>query len=104
MSSPCRKRKDKLKSKLRYHYGRAIQYEVPAEKITVGQWNEKLRQHDHRCVYCQKSPTKRQRRLTFDHAIPLAKGGTHTIENLVPACLKCNLSKGAKLLENWNGP
>lgn len=32
----------------------------------------------------------------IDHFIPLADGGTHTLENLVPACEFHNTSKGAK--------
>lgn len=29
----------------------------------------------------------------MDHAIPLAKGGTHTVENMVNSCRRCNLLK-----------
>lgn len=37
--------------------------------------------------------------LHFDHVIPLAKGGPHSMANIRPAHAKCNLRKGAKLLE-----
>lgn len=33
---------------------------------------------------------------TADHVIPLARGGSHDITNLVPACLPCNSSRGGK--------
>lgn len=33
---------------------------------------------------------------TVDHVIPRAKGGSDDLENLVLACHKCNLDKGAK--------
>lgn len=36
--------------------------------------------------------------LHMDHVIPLVRGGSHTVENLRPAHAKCNLRKGAKLL------
>lgn len=36
---------------------------------------------------------------TVDHVLPLAKGGAHSYANCKPAHLKCNLIKGAKLLE-----
>lgn len=47
------------------------------------------------CVYCG-SPYEHA-----DHVIPLSRGGAHSRDNLVPACAACNLSKGAKLLEEW---
>lgn len=36
--------------------------------------------------------------LDFDHVIPLARGGTHTQDNIRPSHSRCNRSKGAKLL------
>lgn len=38
-----------------------------------------------------------------DHLIPLARGGSDAPENIVVACPKCNLSKGTKLPQEWNG-
>ena len=37
----------------------------------------------------------------IDHIIPVSKGGTNDRENLVYCCAFCNMSKGAKLLEDW---
>ena len=34
----------------------------------------------------------------LDHVDPLYWGGPHTAENLVPACLRCNRSKGPRRL------
>ena len=48
------------------------------------------------CAYCGKIHN-----LTIDHYIPLSKGGQHAISNIVPACLSCNCSKGAKKAEEW---
>jgi len=42
-----------------------------------------------RCAYCGEKPKK----LTIDHVIPLSKRGSHTPENLVPACWPCNYMK-----------
>lgn len=49
------------------------------------------------CYYCGATTEP----FHVDHRVPIAKGGTDEIDNLVPACLRCNLSKGAKLLEEW---
>ena len=35
-------------------------------------------------------------RVTIDHRLPLANGGTHTWSNLQTAHLSCNASKGAR--------
>lgn len=37
----------------------------------------------------------------LDHEEPLARGGPHTPENLFPACRPCNLSKGARTVDEW---
>ena len=37
-------------------------------------------------------------RPELDHVHPLYWNGPHTADNLVPACLSCNRSKGAKML------
>lgn len=34
---------------------------------------------------------------TVDHKVPRARGGAHHWDNVATACLRCNLSKGAKL-------
>ena len=38
---------------------------------------------------------------TIDHVIPIARGGAHSIDNVVPACGFCNCSKGNKPLLIW---
>lgn len=49
------------------------------------------------CFYCGESKP----RMTFDHIIPIVKGGNHSIGNLLPACTPCNSSKNDKLLIEW---
>src|SRR5699024_3539461 len=36
---------------------------------------------------------------SLDHIIPLSKGGDHSLENCAMTHLKCNLEKGAKILD-----
>ncbi|MGC4745818.1 HNH endonuclease [Micromonospora sp. DT201] len=61
------------------------------------EWQELLRQYDHRCVYCGI----RSDRLEKDHVIPLTRGGRHAISNILPACKGCNISKYDHLLVEW---
>lgn len=50
-----------------------------------------------RCQYCgRRFPTSE---LSLDHVVPLSRGGPSTWENVVCACLPCNVRKGNKLLE-----
>jgi len=67
--------------------------------LTAAQWREILDRYDHRCAYCGERSDK----LTMDHVVPISRGGEHTASNIVPACMSCNSSKGAKNLEEWLG-
>ncbi len=56
---------------------------------TIEEWRERVLQFGNRCAYCGK----KSKRLTPDHYIPLSKGGTNFIDNIIPSCLKCNQTK-----------
>jgi 5-methylcytosine-specific restriction endonuclease McrA len=47
------------------------------------------------CAYCSKSAS------TFDHIVAVANGGRTEPGNIVPACVHCNSSKGARPLFPW---
>ena len=50
-----------------------------------------------RCVYCgERKPTGE---LTFDHVMPRSRGGRTEWENIVTACVTCNLKKGSRTPE-----
>jgi 5-methylcytosine-specific restriction endonuclease McrA len=57
--------------------------------LTAEEWNSIKGRYKNRCVYCGEKKS-----LTMDHIIPLSKGGTHTKDNVVPACVSCNSIKG----------
>lgn len=38
----------------------------------------------------------------IDHVIPLLRGGTNTLENIVLCCPTCNRSKGTKISHEWD--
>lgn len=51
------------------------------------------------CYWCG-AITKRQERHV-DHIVALARGGSHSIENLCCSCATCNFSKGSKPQEEF---
>jgi 5-methylcytosine-specific restriction endonuclease McrA len=55
-----------------------------------------------RCQYCGKKFAPAE--LTLDHITPRAQGGPSTAENLVTACLSCNLRKGNRTPEEARMP
>lgn len=68
-------------------------------KISLEEWRMLIELFDWKCAYCgilDDDPT-------IDHIIPLVKGGTGRIDNIVPACRKCNGSKGARDLSVFLG-
>lgn len=67
---------------------------ISSEKIIFDDWQKLITKHNNSCAYCGTS----DRKLTMDHVVPLSRGGLHSIENLLPACLSCNVSKGNRLL------
>ncbi len=50
------------------------------------------------CAYCGATD-----QIEIEHVIPYSKGGKTEPDNLVPACLPCNRSKGAKTPDEWMG-
>jgi len=50
-----------------------------------------------KCYYCEcVLDFKSSGEVHLDHYVPLSKGGTHTIGNVVWSCVNCNLRKSAK--------
>lgn len=53
---------------------------------------EVFKRDHYTCQYCGKET----RQLTLDHVIPRYRGGQHTWENVVSACVPCNRRKAGK--------
>ena len=72
---------------------------LPRREVTLNRRNIYARDHS-RCQYCgQKLPTSE---LSLDHVIPRNLGGKAVWENLVCACLKCNVKKGGRTPQQAN--
>lgn len=57
---------------------------------------EKLKLYKSPCFYCGSKVS-----IQLDHVIPIARGGRHSIGNLVAACAKCNNQKKARYIMEW---
>lgn len=59
------------------------------------------------CGYVGKNPHAGSRQnptdLTADHVVPLSRGGSNELDNLVCCCIRCNNSKSDKLISEWKG-
>jgi 5-methylcytosine-specific restriction endonuclease McrA len=49
---------------------------------------------NHRCQYCGGAAEN------IDHVVPRSRGGTHSWDNVVAACKRCNATKEDRLLED----
>lgn len=63
---------------------------------TLAEWQALCRRTGDCCVYCNKP-----KRLTRDHALPLSRGGSDNIANILPACHSCNAKKRAMTAEEF---
>jgi len=64
--------------------------------FTEAEWQLKLAEHGHHCFYCGASGP-----LQADHMVPISRGGSNEISNIVPACKSCNARKGTKTTEEF---
>ena len=66
---------------------------VPRTVVKFNRRNIFLRDRNH-CQYCDRRYAATE--LSLDHVIPRSRGGQTTWENIVCACLKCNVRKGGR--------
>lgn len=53
--------------------------------FTGAEWLESLARWEDLCAYCGATGP-----LEADHRVPLSRGGTNFIDNILPACRRCN--------------
>lgn len=66
---------------------------LPRQRVKFNRRNLFARDHN-RCQYCGKRFATSE--LSLDHIIPRSRGGLATWDNIVCACLKCNVRKGGR--------
>ncbi len=66
---------------------------VPKQRLNLNRRNV-LARDGHVCQYCGQRFSTPQ--LSIDHVIPRSRGGQTTWENVVCACLGCNIRKGGR--------
>ena len=74
-----------------HRYGSSIEVVTDADIEAI--WA----MYDYTCAYCGAADVP----LTIDHLIPIANGGAHSKENIVPACLSCNSRKRTLSVEEF---
>ncbi len=69
---------------------------LPATRVKLNRRNLFARDGN-RCQYCGKRhPTSE---LSLDHVVPRSQGGSNCWENIVCACIRCNVKKGGRTPE-----
>ncbi len=75
---------------------RARKRNAPINDFTAGEWLILRDEFAYCCAYCGAETP-----LSEDHMVALSKGGSHTYENIVPACRSCNSRKHVKTLAKY---
>ena len=68
------------------HYVRVPYKEIPLTRRNI------LHRDGHTCQYCGYTGDE----LTLDHVIPRSRRGGDSWENIVTACVRCNVKKGCR--------
>lgn len=85
-------RRHRLASKTYYAHvdvQRRLRRRGAAGTHSVSEWSVLKLRYGNRCAYCGRHPD----RLTKDHRLPICRGGSNDIGNILPCCGSCNSSK-----------
>jgi len=90
-----------MKFSIGFRFNIELTRDGKTSRLSLPSWSRLRRQVKKRdeavCQYCGIEAQVGH----VDHVVPLSRGGTDTIDNLVWSCRKCNLSKRDKLLDEW---
>lgn len=62
--------------------------------LIMSQWAMMLEYVDYRCIACGCD-----KNMSIDHVVPVSLYGLNVIDNIQPLCLRCNLKKGARVVD-----
>lgn len=65
-------------------------------RFTATEWRALVALHQSRCAYCGVVAP-----LQADHRTPLCRGGGNSIDDILPACARCNQRKGTRTEEEF---
>lgn len=63
-------------------------------EFSPSEWKELCEKYDYTCLCCGKKEP--EIKLTPDHVVPVARGGSNYISNIQPLCMPCNRKKMTK--------
>jgi 5-methylcytosine-specific restriction endonuclease McrA len=66
-------------------------------RITSEEWGALKAKCDYMCLCCKRREP--EIKLELDHVLPIALGGTNTIDNAQPLCRSCNARKNNKHID-----
>lgn len=89
-----------IAKRVRSHNRRALKKQAKGSH-TAAQLYELYQKQEGKCFYCKKELGHSRNSWHGDHYIPLSKGGSNDISNIVIACPTCNHKKNAKLPDEW---
>jgi|GEM_PF-2209931 len=84
----------------RSHNRRARKKNAPGSHTTE-QLYQLLQKQEGKCYYCEKKLPTGRNSWNADHYIPLSRGGSNDISNIVISCPACNRKKHDKLPNEW---
>ena len=75
-------------------------------RLTKAEWDNIVAAFGGKCAYCDVELVwdkgyNEDDGWTRDHLVPLALGGLHVADNIVPACRKCNAAKHTTPLRDF---
>ncbi len=73
--------------------------QVPFRELPITRRNI-LQRDNHYCQYCGH----KNEDLSIDHVIPRSRGGAHSWDNVITACVPCNVTKGNRTPDEANMP
>ena len=81
---------------LQRHHARLRKIRKKTNGLFLVSLKDEKRIKNQPCFYCGSTQS-----IQIDHVVPLVRGGTHSIGNLVAACASCNNQKNKWFITEW---